>query len=234
VTGNTLDLDVAELIRWDERGLAPAIAVDGQRGIVLMLAWMNADALAATLADRVATFWSRSRAELWQKGATSGNRLHVEEVRLDCDGDALLLVVRPDGPACHTGTTSCFGHVLDPDRQSDDGPVGVPAAVLDRLHDVLEARKAAGDGGRSYTASLLAAGWPTILAKLDEEQRELAAELPAGSDERVVSEAADLVYHLLVALVARGIAPAALWRELERRAGTSGHAEKAARPPKGG
>jgi phosphoribosyl-ATP pyrophosphohydrolase/phosphoribosyl-AMP cyclohydrolase len=199
----TLDLGVAEMVRWDERGLCPAVAVDGERGAVLMLAWMNADALAATLADRVATFWSRSRGELWQKGATSGNRLHVEEVRLDCDGDALLLVVRPDGPACHTGTTSCFGHLLDPDRQSDDGPLGAPAAVLDRLYRVLEARKAHGERGTSYTAALLAGGWPSILGKIEEEQRELCAELPAGPDAKVVHEAVDLIFHVLVGLAAR-------------------------------
>jgi phosphoribosyl-AMP cyclohydrolase / phosphoribosyl-ATP pyrophosphohydrolase len=228
-------------VRFDDRGLIPAVCVDRERGAVLMLAWMNREALAATLASGAATFWSRSRGELWEKGATSGNRLFVREVRLDCDGDALLLVVEPLGPACHTGKPSCFFRPIaagDAPPASaalaaeDDGPSGAPAAVVDRVHRVLEARRASGDGGTSYTAALLAAGWPKILAKLEEEQRELCAELPAGPDAKVVHEAVDLLFHMMVGLVARGVAPSALWRELERRFGTSGHAEKAARPPR--
>jgi phosphoribosyl-ATP pyrophosphohydrolase/phosphoribosyl-AMP cyclohydrolase len=222
-----------DALKFDDRGLIPAVAVDATTGAALMLAWMNREALAATRARGVAVFWSRSRDELWEKGATSGHRLAVRELRVDCDGDALLLVVDPTGPACHTGATSCWFRFADGDAlATDDGPAGAPAAVVERVHRVLEARKAGADGSKSYTASLLAAGWPKILAKLEEEQRELAAELPAGPDDDVVHEAVDLLFHMMVALVARGIAPAALWDELGRRFGTSGHAEKAARPPR--
>ena len=171
-------------VTWDDRGLLPAIAVDGATGAVLMMAWMNAEALERTLASGAATFFSRSRGRLWTKGETSGNVLRVREARLDCDGDTILLVVDPAGPACHTGKPSCFYRRL-PDGAEDDGPRGAPAAVVDRVAAVIEARRAA-TAEKSYTRALLDAGMPKILAKIAEEHGELAAELPAGEPRAIV------------------------------------------------
>lgn len=216
-------------VTWDERGLAPAVAVDATSGAVLMVAWMNAESLALTLESGDATFFSRSRGRQWRKGETSGNVLHVREARLDCDGDTILLVVDRDagGPACHTGKTSCF-HRRFPDGAEDDGPRGAPAAVVDRLAQAIEARRAA-PAETSYTRSLLDAGMTKILAKIAEEHGELAAELPSGPEKAIVHETADLLFHVLVGLAARNVPVGAVWAELERRFGTSGHEEKAGR-----
>ena len=205
-----------------------AIAQDVLTGRVLMLAWMNDEALEKTLATGEAHFFSRSRNRLWRKGETSGNVLRVREVRIDCDEDAILLLCVPSGPACHTGKASCFYRVL-PERAevvNEQAPTG---SVLDRLWSVIQSRRAA-SAASSYTRSLLDAGMPRILAKIAEESAELTAELPEGGEPAVVHETADLLYHLWVALAARGIEPSRIWAELERRFGQSGHEEKAARP----
>jgi phosphoribosyl-ATP pyrophosphohydrolase/phosphoribosyl-AMP cyclohydrolase len=212
-------------VAWDERGLVPAVAQDATTGAVLMVAWMNAEALAATQATGFAHFFSRSRGRLWKKGETSGHVLAVRELRVDCDDDTLLLVVDPAGPACHTGKTSCF---YRREGVEDDGPRGAPAAVVDRVAAVIAARRAA-SAERSYTRALLDAGLPKILAKIAEEHGELAAELPAGPAPAIVHETADLLFHVLVGLEARGVAIRDVWAELERRFGTSGHDEKRSR-----
>jgi phosphoribosyl-AMP cyclohydrolase / phosphoribosyl-ATP pyrophosphohydrolase len=204
-----------------------AVAVDAATGAVLMLAWMNDEALAKTLETGEAHFFSRSRQKLWRKGETSGNILRVREVRIDCDDDAILLLVDPAGPACHTGKPSCFYRVL-PDLREDDGPRGAPAAILERLARVIEARRQA-TSEKSYTRALLDAGMPKILAKIAEEHGELAAELPAGDEAAIVHETADLLYHVWVGLAARGVTPGRVFAELERRFGQSGHDEKASR-----
>jgi phosphoribosyl-ATP pyrophosphohydrolase/phosphoribosyl-AMP cyclohydrolase len=211
---------------WPADGLLPAIVQDAETGAVLMLAWMNAEAWQLTRDTGDVHFWSRSRAALWKKGETSGNLLRVVELRVDCDDDAVLVRARPAGPTCHTGRTACFFHT---DGDDDDG---APAAhVVDRLEQVLHARRNA-TAHRSYTRSLLEAGMPRILAKIAEEHGELAAELPEGERVKVVHETADLLFHVMVGLVARDIPVADVWRELGRRFGVSGHDEKAARPPK--
>jgi phosphoribosyl-ATP pyrophosphohydrolase/phosphoribosyl-AMP cyclohydrolase len=163
---------------------------------------------------------------LWRKGESSGHVLAVRELRIDCDGDTLLLVVDPAGPACHTGKTSCFYRSAD--GAEDDGPRGAPAAVVDRVAAVVAARRSA-TAERSYTRSLLDAGMAKILAKIAEEHGELAAELPAGPPEKIVHETADLLFHVLVGLEARGVPTRDIWAELERRFGTSGHDEKRSR-----
>lgn len=221
---------------FDERGLAPCIVQDAATGTVLMLAWMNAEALGLTRRTGVVHFWSRSRAALWKKGETSGHTLAVVELRLDCDRDAILIRARPAGPACHTGATSCF-FTLDDGRTDDGVPAGPAAdpadpadpAILARLAAILVQRRDAAAGERSYTRSLLDAGMPKILAKIAEEHGELAAELPAGAPPKVVHETADLLFHVMVGLVARGIPIGDVFAELARRFGTSGHDEKAAR-----
>ncbi|HWO19775.1 MAG TPA: bifunctional phosphoribosyl-AMP cyclohydrolase/phosphoribosyl-ATP diphosphatase HisIE [Kofleriaceae bacterium] len=230
---------------YDERGLVPAIVQDAATGTVLMLAWMNAEALRLTRETGTVHFWSRSRGALWKKGETSGNTLAVVELRLDCDRDAILVRARPAGPACHTGKTSCFftrvteggDQAGDPTgdpagEQTDDGVPEAPAgdpAILARLAAILVARRDAATSERSYTRSLLDAGMPKILAKIAEEHGELAAELPAGDAAKVVHETADLIFHVMVGLVARDVPIDAVFAELSRRFGTSGHAEKAAR-----
>jgi len=176
--------------------LRPAIVQDADTGRVLMLAWMDDEAERRTRESGEAWFWSRSREEYWHKGATSGNTMAVEELRDDCDGDALLLRVRPAGPACHTGSVSCFA----------------PG-----LWRTISERAALRPEG-SYTAKLLADGPAAVARKVGEEAVELVTAALAESDERVVSEAADLMYHLYVLLAARGLDVAAVEDELARRA----------------
>ncbi|MFM7246559.1 MAG: bifunctional phosphoribosyl-AMP cyclohydrolase/phosphoribosyl-ATP diphosphatase HisIE [Actinomycetota bacterium] len=187
---------------FDEAGLIPAICQDAVDGTVLMMAWMNADALAKTLTTRRATFWSRSRQELWVKGATSGNVLQVESVRLDCDRDALLVLVSPAGPACHTGTRSCWG--------DDAGP------LLSRLAGTIAARRGA-DPATSYVARLLAADRDVAAGKVAEEAAEVLEAAP-GSDHQA-EEAADVLFHLLVLLARDGTDPLRVLDVLAEREG---------------
>ena len=175
--------------------LRPAIVQDAADGRVLMLAWMDDEAEAKTRETGEAWFWSRSRQRLWHKGETSGNTLAVEELRDDCDGDALLLRVTPTGPVCHTGSLSCF------------------APALWRTISERAAERPAG----SYTAELLDAGVGTCARKVGEEAVELAVSALDEPDERVVEEAADVLYHLYVLLAARGIDVARVEDELSRR-----------------
>ena len=187
---------------FDDAGLIPAICQDAVDGTVLMMAWMNADALAQTLATRRATFWSRSRRELWVKGATSGNVLRVGSIRLDCDADALLLTVSPAGPACHTGTRSCWG--------DDAGP------LLSRLARTIEERRG-GDPATSYVARLLAADRELAAGKVAEETAEVLEAAP-GSDHQA-EEAADVLFHLLVLLARDGTDPLRVLDVLAEREG---------------
>jgi phosphoribosyl-ATP pyrophosphohydrolase/phosphoribosyl-AMP cyclohydrolase len=191
-------LTLAGTPRFDGDGLIPAICQDAIDGSVLMLAWMNADALARTLATRHAWFWSRSRQELWEKGATSGNVLTVQDVRLDCDQDALLVLVSPAGPACHTGARTCWG--------DDAGP------LLTRLAGTIEARRGA-DPETSYVARLLGSDRSLAAGKVAEE----SAEVP-GSDHQV-EEAADVLFHLLALLARDGVDPLRVLDVLAQREG---------------
>jgi phosphoribosyl-AMP cyclohydrolase / phosphoribosyl-ATP pyrophosphohydrolase len=226
-------------LKWDEAGLITAVAQDRLTGQVRMVAWMNREALAATLESGYATFFSRSRQALWRKGETSGHGLRVHEVAVDCDGDTLLLMVDPEGPSCHTGRATCFFRRLGPGASAiggADAPPAVAGDVAPALADPfllsLEAeveRRSHSTAERSYTRALLDGGIPKISAKISEEAGELNAALAGETSARVASEAADVVYHLMVGLRARGVA----WREvievLAQRAGQSGHAEKASR-----
>ena len=184
--------------------LRAAIVQDSASGRVLMLAWMDEEAERLTRETNEAWFWSRSRGRLWRKGETSGNTLAVDELRDDCDGDALLLRVTPAGPACHTGSTTCFAPALW--RTVSERALERPAG--------------------SYTTELLAAGVGAAARKVGEEAVELAVAALDESDERVVEEAADLVYHLYVLLAARGLDVTAVEDELTRR-----HARRASPTP---
>ena len=200
---------------FDEQGLVPAIVQDATTGAVLMLAWMNAEALRLTEQTRIVHFWSRSRKAIWKKGETSGNTLALVDLRLDCDADAILVRAHPAGPTCHTGTRTCWG---------DD----VPASIVDQLARTIEQRRDS-TAEKSYTKSLLDKGMPKILEKIAEEHGELAAELPGGDEAKVIHETADLLFHVMVGLTSRRIPIERVLDELARRFGTSGHVEKASR-----
>jgi phosphoribosyl-AMP cyclohydrolase / phosphoribosyl-ATP pyrophosphohydrolase len=198
--------------RWNEQGLAPTIVQDARTGVVLMLAWMNAEAWQLTQETGEAHFWSRSRQSLWHKGETSGNVQHVVEIRLDCDADTILLRVDPAGPACHTGERSCFYTVVN----GLPSAVGGQGQVLDELYRVILDRKQNPRPG-SYTAQLLEKGMAEISKKVGEESVEVIVAALGQSDERLVSETADLLYHSLVLLAARGVPLAQVEAELEKR-----------------
>jgi phosphoribosyl-ATP pyrophosphohydrolase/phosphoribosyl-AMP cyclohydrolase len=220
-------------VRWNEDGLVPAIVQDAVRGDVLMLAWMNRESLALTLSEGRTVFWSRSRGELWRKGETSGNVQRVRDVRLDCDGDTLLVTVdQAGGTACHTGRRSCFFQALDGEEAG--GTAGteadgiLAAGALESLARRLEERKSA-DPATSWTARLHAEGLDAILKKVGEEATETVLAAKGGDRSRVVEETADLWFHTMVMLANLGLGPEDVLEELDRRAGRSGLAEKAAR-----
>ena len=205
-----------EEIKWDARGLVPAIVQDANTGQVLMLAYMNRQSLARTLESGETWFWSRSRGELWHKGATSGNTQPVQEVRYDCDADTLLVRVEPSGPACHTGRQSCFYR-----RLPDGNEVELPAAtggILPHLEAVIQHRRA-NPRPDSYTCQLFDAGLPRIAQKVGEEAAETLVAALSEGDERLLSELADLTYHALVLLAARNLSWADVEAELGRRFG---------------
>lgn len=198
----------AEAVRFDERGLVPCITQDADSGEVLMLAYVNAEALGLTLATREMHYWSRSRAEIWHKGATSGNTQRLRQLRYDCDADALLALVEPVGPACHTGQRSCFYRDLEGSADAavdappaEGEPRPQPADALAQLERTLSERRTARPAG-SYTVELL--DDPELIgAKIREEADEVARAVAGESDERVAEEAADLLYHLEVGLISR-------------------------------
>ena len=214
-------------LRFGDDGLITAVIQDRLTGQVRMVGHMNREALAATIATGRATFFSRSRGKLWEKGESSGHRLAVRSIHADCDADALLLLVDPVGPTCHTGSPSCFFRAVDAEgRAAEEGRDAT--VVLDALGREIEARKQS-DAGKSYTRHLLDGGAPRIGAKIEEEAGELARAIAGESDERVASEAADVVYHVMVGLASRGLSLKDVAAVLAARAGTSGHEEKARR-----
>ena len=218
-------------LQFDTQGLVSVIVQDHLTGEIRMQAFANEEAVRRTLASGRATFWSRSRGQIWEKGSTSGNVVHVLRVLVDCDADSLVYVSDPEGNSCHTGATSCFFQTLDGPSYETLSRLDNPApTLLSALEATLEARKTS-TAGASYTKSLYERGAPAIGAKIREEGDELARAIEAESDERVVSESADVLYHLLVGLRWRSIAFRRVLVELARRLGTSGHAEKAARSP---
>lgn len=226
-------------LKPDERGLVTAVVQHAESGQVLMVAMVNQEALARTLERRRVTFWSRSRSCLWEKGETSKNTLDLVELWVDCDGDALVIRALPRGPTCHTGRTSCFYRVVtgtggEELRVVDDGPPSA-LSILDRLTGVIEDRKA-GRGttnpeGKSYVRSLIERGPAAISAKIEEEAGELIEALCAEAEdlEHIKAEAADLLFHTMVGLAAKGLDIAAVREVLGERLGLSGIDEKARR-----
>jgi phosphoribosyl-ATP pyrophosphohydrolase/phosphoribosyl-AMP cyclohydrolase len=189
-------------------GLVPAIVQDADTGAVLMLAYMNREALEQTFARKRAVFFSRSKQRLWEKGETTGHTLDVVDVALDCDNDTLLVTARPRGPACHNGTATCFG---DEPRSAATG-----IAFLAKLESVI-AQRATEKPESSYTARLLEKGISRVAQKVGEEGVELALAGVNESDEKLVGESADLLFHLLVLLRARGVPFKSVIAQLEER-----------------
>jgi phosphoribosyl-ATP pyrophosphohydrolase/phosphoribosyl-AMP cyclohydrolase len=195
--------DILEKAKFSADGLIPAVVQDARTREVLTVAYMNREALRLTLEERETYFWSRSRQALWHKGETSGNSQKVLKVSLDCDNDTVLVEVEPAGPACHTGSYSCFG--VEPGLES----------VLNELYSVIERRKEERPDG-SYTTYLFNSGLDKILKKVGEEATETIV-AAKNNDGRLSSETADLLYHLLVLLVERGISLDEISRELKQR-----------------
>jgi phosphoribosyl-AMP cyclohydrolase / phosphoribosyl-ATP pyrophosphohydrolase len=212
----------AAKVRFDERGLVPCVMQDARSGEVLTLAYMNEDSLLLTLETREIHLYSRSRHEIWRKGATSGNVQRVRQIRYDCDGDALVALVEPAGPACHTGQRSCFYRELGgaaatgKDAPPADGePAPAAHEALAGLERTLRQRQAERPEG-SYTVELLSD--PERLgSKVAEEAEEVTRAARDESEERVVEEAADVIYHLSVLLLSRGVDQAAVMEVLNGR-----------------
>ena len=198
------------MIRFEELkkgadGLVPAIVQDQNTLQVLMLGYMDAEALAKTQETGLVTFWSRSQGKIWTKGETSGNYLHLVSLAVDCDKDTLLVRAIPDGPTCHTGSKTCWGDAV-PESQAF---IRELEAVVKGRHEQMPEK--------SYTTSLFKAGTPRMAQKVGEEAVETVIEAVKGDDERMIYEASDLIYHLLVLLVSKGYGIADLEKELVKR-----------------
>jgi phosphoribosyl-ATP pyrophosphohydrolase/phosphoribosyl-AMP cyclohydrolase len=225
-------------INFDERGLVPAVVQDARTGEVLTLAYMNAESLARTLAAGETWFWSRSRAALWHKGETSGHTQRVVELRADCDADALLVRVEPRGPACHTGARTCFHQTLDEaaardevgaagSAEAESKGLGAPAdaaqvsalgAQLEQLYALVSRRRQERPEG-SYTTYLFNEGLDKMLKKIGEEAAETIIAAKNEDARALVAEASDLLYHLVVLLVERGVTLEQVSAELTSRGG---------------
>ena len=202
-------------VRLNEQGLVPAIAQDVNTGQVLMLGYMNPGSLKRTVEGVQVWFYSRSREDLWHKGEVSGNYLNLKEAWLDCDGDTILLKVQPDGPACHTGETSCFFTPMD--GLPDDYEVTEPGSgILEELFALIKDRQRDLPEG-SYTTRLFREGKDRIAQKVIEEAGETAIAAVQGNQDGLPKEVADLLYHTLVLLAASDLAPSAVWQELRKR-----------------
>jgi len=230
-----MSVSISEL-KFDANGLITAVVQDRLTGEVRMVAWMNEEAVLRTLETGRATFYSRSRQRLWQKGEESGNVLLVSDISVDCDHDTLLVRVDPAGPSCHTGQQNCFfSPLVGPDGEqgglaSGEALPELALPFMDRLEQALEARRTS-SGDKSYTRSLLDGGAARISAKMVEEAGEFSQAIASEADERVASEAADVVYHLLVGLRLRHVGWRSVLGVLAGRFGLGGLVEKAQRKP---
>ena len=205
-------------VRFGADGLVPVVAQESRSGDVLMVAYADRDALARTAETGYAHYFSRSRRTLWRKGETSGHVQRVREIRLDCDGDTVLYRVEQTGPACHTGDRTCFSRVVGGPEGGTDGEPGEDPGghLLSRLATVI-ARRAAERPDGSYTVRLLERGVAKISQKVGEEAVEVVVAANAEDQARLASESADLLYHLLILLQARGVTLDAVLQELEAR-----------------
>ncbi len=216
-------------IDWTKSDLIPAIVQDSSSNKVLMLAYMNKEAVELTRKTNLAHFYSRSRKKMWKKGESSGNLQHVKEIYLDCDLDTILLKVTQDGGcACHTGRESCFFNRVDIDEKPSEIIQDIDYSISDKLYHIINERKLA-DPKTSYVASLFEKGDNAILKKVVEEAGEFSFAVKDNDEKEIVYEAADLAFHTLVALAHKNINPDLIKQELERRFGLSGIDEKNSR-----
>jgi phosphoribosyl-AMP cyclohydrolase / phosphoribosyl-ATP pyrophosphohydrolase len=207
-----------EQIKFDERGLVPVVVQDFNTRQVLTLAWMNAESLRRTVETKETWFFSRSRASLWHKGETSGHTQRVTDILVDCDSDALTILVEPNGPACHTGQQTCFHNELKEADLSEEiaDRLFDPGAVLNELYALIETRKRDRPAG-SYTTYLFDQGLDKILKKVGEEASETIIAAKNKDASLLAGEVSDLVYHLLVLMVERGVTLEQVREELTRR-----------------
>lgn len=219
------EIEIPE-VKWNQQGLAPAICQDAGTGEVLTLAWVNEESLRLTLEKGTVHFWSRSRKELWHKGETSGNYLRLVSARLDCDSDALVFIVRPDGPACHTNRMSCFfTEIPASGGEGSEAAFDFDQNLLESVYRLILERKEAGDTDSSYVARLFARGEERMLEKIDEEAAEVVKAMKEEGPDAVTNEVADLWFHTLVGMAARGVPPGRVFAELARRFGRGGRPE---------
>ncbi|MCM3872875.1 MAG: bifunctional phosphoribosyl-AMP cyclohydrolase/phosphoribosyl-ATP diphosphatase HisIE [Pyrinomonadaceae bacterium] len=195
---------VLEDLKFDDQGLIPVVVQDSSTRQVLTLAYMNAESLKITLETRETWFWSRSRSSLWHKGESSGNTQRVDDILVDCDGDALTVLVTPNGPACHTGAQSCFHNDVGYDTSIEKGVEPLLGDVLKDLYELVESRKRERPEN-SYTTYLFEQGLDKILKKVGEESAETIIAAKNEDPDALVKESADLLYHLMVLLVERGV-----------------------------
>ncbi len=201
--------EIIKELKFDDKGLIPAVVQDFFTGEVLTVAYMNAESLAITLEEKMTCFFSRSRQELWRKGETSGNRQHIVSIKTDCDKDALVVKVIKDGPACHTGAESCFFNLLYKDNDKTD-------FSIDALYDLIKGRKTTMQEG-SYTTYLFSKGLDKIMKKVGEECTEVIIGAAKNSKEETIYEISDLAYHILVLMVEMGISVDEIRKELDSR-----------------
>jgi phosphoribosyl-ATP pyrophosphohydrolase/phosphoribosyl-AMP cyclohydrolase len=218
-------------IDWEKMdGLIPVVTQDSTTNEVLMLAYMDKEALALTMQTNIAHYFSRSKQRIWKKGESSGHIQEVEDVLLDCDDDTILLKVKQTGVACHTGRKSCFFTSIKDEKEISSIEVDTTAAygVIDTLyHTILEKRN--DDPKKSYTAKLLQGEQNSMLKKIVEESGEFTFAIKDNNTEEIIYEAADITYHVLVGLASKNISPDRVKQELARRFGMSGIEEKNSR-----
>ena len=204
-----MNQELISKLRFDDKGLIPAVVQDFYTGEVLTVAYMNEESLKITLSEKMTCFYSRSRQELWRKGETSGNRQHIVSVTTDCDCDAIVVKVIKDGPACHTGSESCFFNLIYKDAEKND-------FSIDALYDLIKGRKTQMQEG-SYTTYLFSKGLDKIMKKVGEECTEVIIGAAKHSKEETIYEISDLAYHILVLMVEMGISVDDIRKELDSR-----------------
>ncbi len=217
-------------IDWQKSDLIPTITQDSTTNEVLMLAYMNREALELSIATKTAHYYSRSKQRIWKKGESSGHTQQIEQILLDCDGDTLLLKVAQNGVACHTGRKSCFFTDIESGESISEPQIDTLATygIIDELyHTILERKNA--DPSTSWSAKLLQSGDNAILKKVIEESGEFSFAIKDGDESEIIYECADLVYHTLVALASKNISPDRIKQELARRFNRSGIEEKNSR-----
>jgi len=224
-------MNIIDKVDFDKNdGIVPVIAQDNTTNEILMMAYMNKEALELTLSTSYAHYYSRSKKRLWKKGETSGHTQEVIDVLMDCDNDTLLLKINQEGVACHTGRKSCFFTSLKDEKIISDVLVDTTASygIIDTLYHTIEQRKTA-DPKESWTAKLLQGEQNSMLKKIVEEAGEFTFAIKDNDEQEIIYEAADITYHVLVALASKNVNPDRVKQELARRFGLSGIAEKNSR-----